>query len=187
MNYFFNYFGYKYESIIENSNFFFHFVSQAWIVNAFKLVKENTDSSDDQEDDYSSILKKLLDVNVEMAKLLSSLELITETIYVSDPAIKLTELTLGKNFLKHIKKVLNETKDQRKVISKISKTEFDNIVMDILKKTVNLTINEFDKIDQDKNNLILYETYNELVSKNEDLTLEEFTQKVEEKRKKLKS
>ena len=34
VNYFFNYFGYRYESIIENPNFF-HFISQAWLVNAF--------------------------------------------------------------------------------------------------------------------------------------------------------
>ena len=99
MNYFFNYFGYRYESIIENPNFF-HFISQAWLVNAFEEIKETTISDNEN---YSTILEKLFDVEISKKKLISSLELITETIYVSDSAIKLTEITLSKNILKHIK------------------------------------------------------------------------------------
>jgi len=90
LNYFFNYFGYRYEPIIENPNFF-HFISQAWLVNAFEQIKG---SSVKEEENYSTIMKKLLDVDVDKKQLISSLELITETIYISDPAIKLTELNL---------------------------------------------------------------------------------------------
>ena len=176
MNYFFNYFGYRYESIIESPNFF-HFISQAWLVNAFEQIKE---TSNLDNENYTSIIEKLFEVDVNKKKLISSLELITETIYVSDPTIKITELTLGKNFLKHIKQVLKEKKNQfSKTI--LTKEEFGMIIMEILRKTVNLTINEIDSFDADNKNLIFYETYQEMISLNESPTLEEFTSKVEEK------
>ena len=176
MNYFFNYFGYRYESIIESPNFF-HFISQAWLVNAFEQIKQ---TSNLDNENYTSIIEKLFEVDVNKKKLISSLELITETIYVSDPTIKITELTLGKNFLKHIKQVLKEKKNQfSKTI--LTKEEFGMIIMEILRKTVNLTINEIDSFDADNKNLIFYETYQEMISLNESPTLEEFTFKVEEK------
>ena len=176
MNYFFNYFGYRYESIIESPNFF-HFISQAWLVNAFEQIKQTTNLDNEN---YTSIIEKLFEVDVNKKKLISSLELITETIYVSDPTIKITELTLGKNFLKHIKQVLKEKKNQfSKTI--LTKEEFGMIIMEILRKTVNLTINEIDSFDADNKNLIFYETYQEMISLNESPTLEEFTSKVEEK------
>ena len=177
MNYFFNYFGYRYESIIENPNFF-HFISQAWLVNAFEEIKETTISDNEN---YSTILEKLFDVEISKKKLISSLELITETIYVSDPAIKLTEVTLGKNFLKHIKIVLNDWKSQYNKAS-LNKKEFGNIIMDILSKTVNLTINEIDTLENENNDLIFYNTYNEMIAINQELTLEEYICKVEELR-----
>lgn len=177
MNYLFNYFGYRYESIIENPNFF-HFISQAWLVNAFEQIKEKSVS---ENENYSSVLEKLFNVDVKKNKLISSLELITETIYVSDPAIKLTELTLGKNFLKHIETVLNERKKQY-TRTKLSKTDFGVIIMEILSKTVNLIINEIDSPDNELNNLIFYDTYKEMIASNHMLSLEEFTSKVEEKR-----
>ena len=177
MNYFFNYFGYRYESIIENPNFF-HFISQAWLVNAFEEIKETTIS---ENENYSTILEKLFDVEISKKKLISSLELITETIYVSDPAIKLTEVTLGKNFLKHIKIVLNDWKSQYNKAS-LNKKEFGNIIMDILSKTVNLTINEIDTLENENNDLIFYNTYNEMIAINQELTLEEYICKVEELR-----
>ncbi len=176
--YFFNYFGYRYEPIIENPNFF-HFISQAWLVNAFEQIKG---SSVKEEENYSSILRKLLDVDVDKKHLIASLELITETIYISDPAIKLTELNLGKNFLKHIKKVLSDSKNELDFNESINKNEFGAIVMEILKKTVNLTINDIDSVDNDNQNLILLDTFNELLAKNENFSLEDFTSKVEERR-----
>jgi hypothetical protein len=178
LNYFFNYFGYRYEPIIENPNFF-HFISQAWLVNAFEQIKG---SSVKEEENYSTIMKKLLDVDVDKKQLISSLELITETIYISDPAIKLTELNLGKNFLKHIKKVLSDSKNELDFKESINKNEFGVIVMEILKKTVNLTINDIDSVDNDNQNLILLDTFNELLAKNENFSLEDFTSKVEERR-----
>ena len=54
--------------------------------------------------------------------------------------------------------------------------------MEILRKTVNLTINEIDTQDSNNNQLIFYETYDELIAKNETLTLEVFIDKVEQKR-----
>ena len=123
----------------------------------------------------------MFDVEISKKKLISSLELITETIYVSDPAIKLTEVTLGKNFLKHIKIVLNDWKSQYNKAS-LNKKEFGNIIMDILSKTVNLTINEIDTLENENNDLIFYNTYNEMIAINQELTLEEYICKVEELR-----
>ena len=54
--------------------------------------------------------------------------------------------------------------------------------MDILSKTVNLTINEIDTLENENNDLIFYNTYNEMIAINQELTLEEYICKVEELR-----
>ena len=85
MNYLYYYFGYRYDSIIENPNFF-HFIYQVLLVNAFEQVKKSPTA---EYENYSSNLEKLLDVDVNKKKFINSLKLITETIYVKDKAFKL--------------------------------------------------------------------------------------------------
>ena len=83
--------------------------------------------------------------------------------------------------MKHFKKVLSERKNQY-IKTTLNKEEFDSIIMEILRKTVKLTINEIDKQNSNNNHLIFYETYHKLIAKNETPTLDEFINKVEQKR-----
>jgi len=109
---------------------------------------------------------------------IQTLELITGTLYVTDPAIKLSEIRLTQSFLRNLRGIVDEKK-REEIDRNLTKNEFDRVVMEMLSKSVNLTLNEVDQIDE-HTSLLLHNTYNEL-SRSE-TTLENYTKRVEEKR-----
>jgi len=75
---------------------------------------------------------------------------------------------------------LSEKKNELKNNCKeLSKKDFEAIIMDILSKSVNYTINEVEKV-QKIDSTVLYDTFNQLKTENkEQLTLENFIKEVE--------
>jgi len=78
---------------------------------------------------------------------------------------------------------LSEKKNELKNNCKeLSKKDFEAIIMDILSKSVNYTINEVEKV-QKIDSTVLYDTFNQLKTENkEQLTLENFIKEVENKK-----
>ena len=162
-NYLFSYFGYRYETNLENAKFY-HFISQAWILNVFDDIKNESSKKE-----YPEILKDILEKQVEDTSIIQSLELITGTLFISDPAIKVPEIRHTNIFLSNLKEIINERKKQR-ISPDLTKNQFDSKIIDMLSRAVNLTLNDVNQIN-DKKSLLLYETFNELSSKSEDLSL----------------
>jgi hypothetical protein len=174
-NYLFSYLGYKYQTNLDNANFY-HFVSQAWILNIFPDQTQQEGSSKQ----YSDILTELVDRNVEDLAIIQSLELITGTFSITDPAIKATEVRLTNIFLKNLRDVISDFRKQE-ISQNLTKVEFDKIIMDLLLRAVNFTVNESEKIDS-QNTLLLYDTFIELSADQANLNITSFIKRVLEKR-----
>jgi len=174
-NYLFSYLGYKYQTNLENANFY-HFVSQAWILNIFPNQTQQESSSKQ----YSDILTELVNRNVEDLAIIQSLELITGTFSISDPVIKSTELRLTNIFLRNLRDVISDFRKQE-ISNDLTKVGFDRVILDLLLRAVNFTINESEKIDS-QNSLLLYDTYIELSSDQANLNITNFIKRVLEKR-----
>ena len=174
-NYLFSYLGYKYQTNLDNPNFY-HFVSQSWILNVFPNQTDQTTSSKQ----YSDILRDLINKEFEDLAIIQSLELITGTFSISDQALKASEVRLTNVFLRNLRDVINEFK-KIEISKELTKIEFDKNIMNLLLRAVNFTINESEKIDSLKS-LLLYDTFVELSSEKTNITLTNFIKKASEKR-----
>ena len=173
-NFLFSYFGYKHETKLENAKYF-HFVAQAWILNVFDDYHKESSKKE-----YSEILRDILYKQVEDSNIFQSLELITGTLFISDPAIKFAEERYTNLFLANVREMINQWKN-KEINVDLSKNEFDFNIMDILSRAVNLTLNEVDNIDY-KNSLILHDSFIELSSNIQELSLINFINYVIQKR-----
>ena len=161
IDYFFSYFGYKYESQIKNINFF-HFATQSWVLEAFqniinkfrksKINIRNEESKINTVGNYSfsDILCEILNFEANEQTYFSNFEIIAGNMYFNDVAKRMTELKLGKYFLNYIKFVCNQMKNEY-IPTTLSKDDFECKLMVILIKAVELTLNKIENDSSDSN------------------------------------
>jgi hypothetical protein len=106
LNYFYYFFGEHYESIINNVNFF-HFATEAIILELLKILK--IDESEDPSNKDQNFSKFLTFV-VDSKNFYENLRILTGSCYLYDPATKLSEMKLATLFLKNFHLIKHELK-----------------------------------------------------------------------------
>lgn len=142
---YFNVLGYKYSSIIPNNNFF-HFATEAYLISAIKESQEKLTTD--------AICEMVLKASVEEKDFLENLEILIGTYQTSHNIVKFSEAKLAKIFLKKLEILKQASSEETNSDSKA--------LIQILRKAVNLTINELSGDEGQEDSLLLYDTFIDL-------------------------
>lgn len=155
---YFSLLGYKYSSIIPNSNFF-HFAAEAYIITSIKEGKENVN--------MENIVKAILETDVDQNEYLENLEILIGTTDCSDNEVKFSTSKLAKIFASNVEY-------EKKKNQGVSTKDFD--LDRFFRKAVNYTLNELNNDEGEEKSLELLNVYEEFVCVEGGLTLEKFVE-----------
>lgn len=167
-SYLFALLGYKFTNHIKEANFY-HYASEAYILCLFSELKDdiqndvlkslhNNKNPIDVKYSYNDILIKINDAEINEAKFMKILEFLLGTEGTNDSIVKVTQLKLAQLFLKKVKLSKKEIIDV-KSHANLTRTEFEDILINMLRKGLNYTLNELDPSEEDKSNLILFDSF----------------------------
>lgn len=175
-NYLFSVLGYKFEGSIHNANFY-HYTSEAWLLAMYQELKEdlqkeilnklkNNEQAINIEYDYNNIIEKISNLNVDETNFLRNLELLLGTYKTSDNIVKITQVKLSQLFLKKVSIAKKEILS-KKIPSHLSKKEFEDLLICIMRRGLNYTLNELDPKEEDKYSLLINDAYTHLQTDSE--------------------
>lgn len=155
-------FGYKYSSVIANSNFF-HFASESLIIEIFRKLQLKPE----EKKSYKSILEFIKTVEIEEVEFLGNIEIL-----IGGPLME-KEMTIGSSFLR------NTIKARSKVLNDIEEIIPQEVFLKLIKQifllAVNYAINDYEGVIINGSYL---EEFTKLQKEDSNLTLKVFTEKM---------
>jgi hypothetical protein len=174
---------YKFSNPVKDPNFY-HYAAEAWILTIFKTLRAILQEDLNQGKDYfaitfNDILEKIYKIKLDEDSFIENLETLLGTYKIKDPIIKITQIKMSQIFLKKIDSA-KEITIQNKINENLTKSQFEEILLLILKKALNFTLNELNSVEEDKNSLLFLNVFTQIkkISEkdktNNTLTLESF-------------
>lgn len=199
MNTFFNLFAYRFETPLIRPNFY-HYTAEAWLLTVFKRLQMDYQEEmvkgkkDFLNYSFNDILEKIYEsftFESDEDLFIENLEVLLGTYKITDHILKITQMKLSQMFLKKIQ-LAKESTINKRIEEPLSKINFEDILFMIVQKALNLTLNELDTKEEDKNSLMLLNVFTEMKAKyfekhdrfeenenlNKNLSLDEFKEEV---------
>jgi hypothetical protein len=204
MNTFFNIFAYRFETPLVRPNFY-HYTAEAWLLTVFKRLQMDYQEEmmkgikDFLNYSFNDILEKIYESYTfenDEDLFIENLEVLLGTYKITDHILKITQMKLSQMFLKKIQ-LAKESTINKRIPEPLSKKNFEDIIFLIIQKALNLTLNELDSREEDKNSLLLLNVFTDMKAKyfekhdkfesdknlNKNFSLEEFKQELTKYRK----
>lgn len=186
----------KLDNPIKNINFY-HYISEAWILSILfglkqKFLKdleneisENKKITEFLGKNFNDILFDIKDIEINEQFFIDTLEILLGTDKLDDQVVKITQMKLSQLFLRKMNIARKEILEQE-YCSELNRKQFEDIIYLTLLNGINLTLNELDPREDDKNSKLLLNVFLEL-NKNKDrqIDLKTYISEVNRKRKNI--